>query len=230
MLIFYLILGLFAIALIFSLVQMKKGATWAKPAIPVMVIVAILTTIVTMFLQTREPAYHRDYGVYKIIGRELAKSFGKHLSAGGKVIIFIPYNPEAISPDLRHKYYMEGFLSGFSSQNIFIAKVISLPKKYYGAQLQEFYNDKLAENAGIVGWISLGKRPPQLDKLRVFSTANPPKIALIIAMNPEISSFIEAGLVQTVIAGTPEVQVVKKGKKIPPEKLFETRYMVVTPE
>jgi len=77
-------------------------------------------------------------------------------------VIFTPYGLDSTNP--RHDYYMKSFESGFSSSNISIAKVISLPQmksmeitpEEYGRQLQEFYNEKLIENEEIAGWISLG--------------------------------------------------------------------------
>lgn len=234
----YVILGLLAVALIYSLAQMKKGTTWAKPAVIVIAVVTIITALINMILQTRETAYRPDYRLYEIIGQELAKTFGKYLPSGGTVIIFTPYDVDATSVNPRHSYYMEGFGSGFSSKNISIGKVISLPQmglaemnpEEYGKQLQEFYNDKLAENEGIAGWITLGSLPAKLRELDVFSMTNPAKVALIGGMSSEVGRLIKDGFIQTVIAGTPEVHVVKKGEKIPPETLFQTRYMVVTPD
>jgi len=217
---------------------MKKGATWAKPAVTIIAIVTIITAVVNMILQTREPSYRPDYKVYEIIGDNLAKTFGECLPSGGEVIVFTPYDADATPPNPRHEYYMTGFESGFSSKNISIAKVISLPQmepmememtpEEYDEQLQEFYNDELTKNKGIAGWISLGRLPPKLKELEIFSTDNPPKVALVGGMNPEVGSFIEEGMIQAVVAGTPEVHVVKKGEVIPPETLFQTRYMTVT--
>jgi len=55
-------------------------------------------------------------------------------------------------------------------------------------------------------------------------------VALIGAMSPQINTLIEEGFIQTVVAGTPEVHVVRKGEKIPPQKIFQSRYIVVTPD
>lgn len=231
--VFYVVLGVLALILIICLVQMKKGAAWGKPAVTIIAILAILTAVINMVMQNRETGYQPDYKLYAIIGEELAKNFSEYLPSGGKVTVLTPYDPDATPPNPRHTHYMQGFKSGFSSKNVSITGVVAIPQmeptemevtlEDYEARLQQFYKDTLAENSGIAGFISLGRLPANLDAPGL-------KIALIGGMSPEVSKLIQEGQVQTVVAGTPEVHVVKKGEEIPLETVFKTRYMVVTPE
>lgn len=231
------ILVLFGIVLIYLFIQMKKKAAWAKPAIIILSLVAIPVIWINMISRTREPVYRPDYRVYEIIGHELTATLGKYLTPGGKVIVFTPYSLDKISPKSIPYYYMKGFKSGFSPKNISIDKVISLPAgeigmtiEEYNRQLQKFYNDKYAENIGIDGWISLGGLTDKPKELDVFSDTNPPKIGMIGGLTPGISSLIEKGFIHIVISETPKIHVVEKGEKISPKKMFQTRYMVVTPD
>lgn len=56
----YIILGVLVIALIYSLLQMRKRIAWARPVVSIIAVATIITALVNMVLQTREPPYRPD--------------------------------------------------------------------------------------------------------------------------------------------------------------------------
>jgi len=47
-------------------------------------------------------------------------------------------------------------------------------------------------------------------------------------MSPKLTGLIKEGYIEVVIAGTPEVHIMKKGEEKTPEELFPERFMIVT--
>jgi len=163
-------------------------------------------------------------GLYRLVGTKLGESFSNYLPEEKKIMIFVFEGQES---------YVKGLKKKLSAKEMIIAKLRISPEEImfsedsYEDKLVEFYNRKLSENPDISGLIFFSQLP-ELRKLNIFSKENPPKVALLTGMSPKITRLIKEGYVQVVVAGTPEVHIMRKGEKKSPEELFKERFMIVT--
>ncbi len=190
--------------------------------VPALIIVIALGFIIYyMFVPTIPKK-----GIDRVIGVKLGEAFSDYLPREGNIIVFIPGEQES---------YVEGLKEGLLAKDVTIAKVVSVPgleaqSEHYDDRLLEFYDRQLSENPDICGLIFFSQFPLEVERLSIFLKENPPKIALLTGMSPEITVLIRQGYVQTVVAGTPEVHTVEAGERIPPEEIFQQRFMIVTPD
>ena len=196
-----------------------------KGIVPALIIVVALCFMI--YQAFHKDSYTSGKGVDRIIGIKLGESFSAYLPEGGKVMVFISEGQES---------YIKGLKKGISVKEMIIAKLeveseeAMFSEDDYDNKLLEFYNERISEYSDISGLIFFSQFPKEAEKLSVLLGQNPPKIALLTGMSPQITALIKQGYVQIVVAGTPEVHTVEKGEKIAPEKIFQQRFMIVTPD
>ena len=196
-----------------------------KGIVPVLIIVAALGFMTYQIFH--KDSYTSMKGVDRIIGIKLGEAFSTYLPEGGKVMVFISKGQES---------YVEGLKEWMFAKDVVIARLeieseeVMFSEDEYDNKLLEFYNERLSEHSDISGLIFFSQFPREAEKLNVLLGQDSPKIALLTGMSPEITALIKQGYVQTVVAGTPEVHTVEKGERIAPEKIFEQRFMIVTPD
>ena len=193
-----------------------------KGIVPTLIILLTLGFII--YRLTYKPSSPSREGLYRLIGTKLGEAFSNYLPQRGKVIVF---TSEA------DNFYVEGLKKSLSAKKITI-KVFSTSRIEteseidYEKNLLKFYNQQLSDNPDISGIIFLSQFPLELRKLDILSEESPPRVALLTSMSPKLTRLIKEGYVDVVVAGTPEVHIVKKGEEKTPEELFPERFMIVT--
>jgi hypothetical protein len=191
------------------------------------IVLALTIAIALSFIicrSTRKASTTSYKGVDRIIGIKLGETFSTYLPEKGKIMVFISKGQES---------YARGLVEGVSAKDVIVTKLeIELedavfPEGDYEDELSEFYNRQISKRPDVSGLVFFSQFPKEARKLNIFLRKNPPKVALLTSMSPEITTLIKQGYVQTVVAGTPEVHTVEKGERIPPEKIFQQRFMIV---
>ncbi len=193
-----------------------------KGIVPGLIILLALGFII--YRLTYKPSSSSREGLYSLIGTKLGEAFSSYLPQRGKVIVFTSEGDD---------FYVEGLKKGLAAKKIRI-KVVSTSQietkseTDYEDKLLKFYNQQLSDNPDVSGIIFLSQFPLELRKLDILSEESPPKIALLTSMSPKLTGLIKEGYVDAVVAGTPEVHIMKKGEEKTPEELFQERFMIVT--
>ena len=189
--------------------------------VPALIILLALGFII--YRLNYKVAPHSREGLYRLIGTKLGETFSNYLPEKGKVFVFTSGSDD---------FYIEGLKKGLSAKKITVKPISTSQVKTesesdYEDKLLEFYNQQLIENSDVAGIIFLNIFPQKVEQLDIFSEGNSPKIALLAGMSPKLSGLIRQGYVQVVVAGTPEVHTVEKGERIPAERIFKERFMIV---
>ena len=196
-----------------------------KGIVPGLIILLALGFIIyRLTYKTSSPSRE---GLYRLIGTKLGESFSNYLPEKGKVIVFTSGGDE---------FYVEGLKKSLSAKKITIkeistSQIETKSESGYEDKLLKFYNQQLADNPDVSGIIFLNNFPLLLSSPSMGKQIGggvSPKIALLTGMSPKLTGLIKEGYVDVVVAGTPEVHIVKKGEEKSPEELFPERFMIVT--
>ena len=200
-----------------------------KGIVPGLIILLALGFII--YRLTYKPSSPSREGLYRLIGTRLGEAFSNYLPEKGKVIVFASGSDE---------FYIKGLKKGLSAKKITIkvastSQVETESETDYEKNLLEFYKQQLSENSDVCGIIFLNNFPSLLLSSPFMGVKPPdigggvsPKIALLSSMSPKLTELTRQGYVDVVIAGTPEVHIMKKGEEKSPEELFQERFMLVT--
>ena len=204
--------------------------------VPALIILLALGFIILRL--TYKPSSPSREGVKKVIGTKLGEAFSNYLPEKSNVIIFTSEGDD---------FYVEGLKKGLSAKKITInvvstSRIETESESDYEDKLLKFYNQQLSDNPDVFGIIFLSQFPlfpntpspslplPQGERIRGEGDGGgvSPKIALLSGMSPKLTRLISQGYVDVVVAGTPEVHIIKKGEEKSPEELFQERFMIVT--
>jgi len=190
-------------------------------------LITLLALGFIIYRLTYKPSPPSRQGLYRLIGAKLGEAFSNYLPEKGKVIVFTSGGDE---------FYTEGLKKSLSAKKITI-KVVSTSRikteseSDYEDKLLKFYNQELSENPDVCGIIFLNNFLPLLSSPSMGKQIGggvSPKIALLTGMSPKLTGLIKEGYVDVVVAGIPEVHIVKKGEEKSPEEFFPERFMIVT--
>jgi len=232
-------------ALIYTVVQMKAGAEWGKPAVVGLTVLIVLVALGRWACRGRprtEADLQATYSYAQACNYELANALGKHMPKGGKALVFaMAMGPEG------HQAMLDGLNKGFEPYGITIGGV-EMPLGSTGggaampgmpdrtpppdpAKLQKEYQAVLAKYPDAAGLLIFGG--PQYN-MESFVPEGDKKLPLGIMgdkLTPaEAVARVKAGTATVVCVLRPDIDWPTVAKISSAQRKFRRTYFLVTPD
>ena len=226
------LLILLAAALVYTIVQMKAGEEWARPATTVLAVVIILLAIVRWSCRGTPGSPPEDTAAVTsfehTIAQTLADALGKQMPQGSQALVFaLVAEPET------YEAMTAGLAEGFKPYGITVAAVLPpiAPSQGNPGEQHKAYEAELAKHPEAAGVLIYGSPAADMEGL---VPAGEKKLPLAIRAQrltaAEAIQRVKEGTAHVVLVTRPDVNWPKVTRIKNPDRRFGKTYWLITPE